>query len=117
GCQLASRLQRGDYGHPRVDLGPEVSDPRRSGRRRKALLEGLRLRLEIEHRMRDLRAVGDLDAAESVTPRDFDAISQASICADHSGAQVFGIAKAAERRSLLFNGIGLPCQLQAALVL
>ena len=94
-----------------------MSDPRRRRRRRKPLIAGLGLRAEVQHRMRYLRAIGDLDAAEAMLARHFNAFAETPVCTDHSRAQVLGVAEPTKRRCLQLGGVGLARQLQAALVL
>jgi hypothetical protein len=99
------------------DLGPPMPDPRGGlggGRRR---LQHLRLRAEVGQRVRDLRGVGHLDAAQAVAAGDLDAFAEARVRADHAPARVFRVAEPAQGRRLELRRAGPARQLQAAPVL
>ena len=67
--------------------------------------------------MRYLRTIGDLDTAEAMLARHFNAFAEAPVCTYHSRTQVLGVAEPTKRRCLQLGGVGLARQLQAALVL
>jgi hypothetical protein len=81
--------------------------------RRQGVLARLALRAELEHRMRDWRAIGDLHAAEPVSLCQLDAFTEASV-ADHPPSDILDFSQASERSCLIFGRADLAGQFEAA---
>ncbi|MGH6905831.1 MAG: hypothetical protein ACREIR_24190, partial [Geminicoccaceae bacterium] len=81
------------------------------------LVEHRLLRLEIQAGVRDLAAVGDLDATEAMLSGELDATFQVAMRGDHASACIFGITEATERLRLELGRADLACELETSPVL
>ena len=87
----------------RIHLCPKMANSRSSRDSLTCLEQCFALRTKVDHRVRDLRVIGDLGAAKALLPGQSNAFAQALMRTDHPSTRVLGIAEAAERGRLVFG--------------